>query len=240
VPGPRRAVRLDARCQRLRGAGDSPESRGSQLARRPGSVCRYLGLAAFGTAESAAALGQRGAGSTRRIGTGAGSRNVCDRAGRAVLATGGGQGGITTLCRPDLPAGCQGDLARYASRRGGASQCAPLSLGLGGQGAAHNQARRKRRHCALGHFARRHYWLAPHSDDAVGAGFGLGQVGRLSYAMPDLNLHAFGQGIERADAAPTSCGLQLQQESSRLLPNARCGQRIRRSRRLTHCRARLA
>jgi hypothetical protein len=27
----------------------------------------------------------------------------------------------------------------------------------------------------LGQFARRHYWLAPRSDDAVGAGFGLGQ-----------------------------------------------------------------
>jgi len=29
--------------------------------------------------------------------------------------------------------------------------------------------------CRLGQFARRHYWLAPRSDDAVGAGFGLGQ-----------------------------------------------------------------
>ena len=27
----------------------------------------------------------------------------------------------------------------------------------------------------LGQFARRHYWLAPRSDDAVGAGFGLRQ-----------------------------------------------------------------
>ena len=27
----------------------------------------------------------------------------------------------------------------------------------------------------LGHFGRRHYWLAPRSDDAVGAGLGLGQ-----------------------------------------------------------------
>jgi hypothetical protein len=27
----------------------------------------------------------------------------------------------------------------------------------------------------LGQFARRHYWLAPRSDDAVGAGFDLGQ-----------------------------------------------------------------
>jgi hypothetical protein len=29
--------------------------------------------------------------------------------------------------------------------------------------------------CRLGQFARRHYWLAPRSDDAVGAGFGLWQ-----------------------------------------------------------------
>ncbi len=30
--------------------------------------------------------------------------------------------------------------------------------------------------CRLGQFARRHYWLAPRSDDAVGAGLGWGRA----------------------------------------------------------------
>jgi hypothetical protein len=40
----------------------------------------------------------------------------------------------------------------------------------------------------LGQLARRHYWLAPRSDDAVGAGFGLGQgAGEVAAAWNRLS-----------------------------------------------------
>ncbi len=44
---------------------------------------------------------------------------------------------------------------------------------------------------ALGQFARRHYWLAPRSDDAVGAGFGLEQ-GAAGLQQLDFGCRRFG------------------------------------------------
>ena len=43
----------------------------------------------------------------------------------------------------------------------------------------------------LGQFARRHYWLAPRSDDAVGAGFGLRQ-GAAGLQRFDFGRRCFG------------------------------------------------
>jgi hypothetical protein len=38
--------------------------------------------------------------------------------------------------------------------------------------------------CALGQRARRHYWLAPRSDDAVGAGVGWGRALAMLQQQP--------------------------------------------------------
>jgi len=43
----------------------------------------------------------------------------------------------------------------------------------------------------LGQFARRHYWLAPRSDDAVGAGLGLEQ-GAAWLQQLDIDCRRFG------------------------------------------------